>query len=278
MTSLLNPLTALVMMGGMPLAQQASHIFVAPASTPALVQFAQAAPAQADPEAQTEQADSPAPVTFENDKPESAELSQPNETIERATPPEEQNSRGALSDAQREDILQKAANALAEAKTAKGRFTQVAPDGSVTYGDFALRRPGRMRFDYDAPTPILIVSDGTTVAMEDSDLETVDRVPLGSTPLGLILDDELDFQTEARVIDVRRGNDQVAITLEDRKGESEGQLTLYFDADSYQLLSWQALDANRQTTLVRLDKVKTNVGVDPRLFLLDDPADEEDER
>lgn len=267
MTSLLTPFTALIMMGGMPLAQQAGHLYVVPVTAPAVIHSAQAVPAQAD---------TPAPITFENDQPDSIESSQPNETIERATPPQPA-PRGALTDAERQEILDKAASALASAKTAKGRFTQVAPDGGVTHGDFALRRPGRMRFDYDAPTPILIVSDGTTVAMQDSELETVDRVPLASTPLGLILDDELDLRTEARVIDVKRGNSQVSVTLEDRSGEAEGQLTLYFDSETYDLLSWQALDANRQTTLVRLDEVKTNVGVDPRLFILDDPADEEEE-
>ena len=186
-------------------------------------------------------------------------------------------SNGSLTGSERQAILDKAASALAAAKTAKGRFVQVSPDGSVTRGDFALRRPGRMRFDYDDPTPILIVADGTTVAMEDSELETVDRVPLASTPLGLILDDELDFQTDARVIDVKSRNNQVAITLESRSDEAEGQLTLYFDSETYALLSWNALDANRQTTLVRLDDVKTNVRLDPRLFILEDPADEEED-
>ena len=136
-----------------------------------------------------------------------------------------------------------------------------------------------MRFDYDDPTPILIVANGTTVAMEDSDLETVDRVPLASTPLGLILDDELDFETEARVTDVQKTPSEIAITMEDRRGEAEGILTLYFDPASYQLMSWRTLDANQQVTRVALQDIETNVRLDPRLFRLDDPADrEEDER
>ena len=69
----------------------------------------------------------------------------------------------------------------------------------------------------------------------------------------------------------------MAITLESRSDEAEGQLTLYFDSETYALLSWNALDANRQTTLVRLDDVKTNVRIDPRLFILEDPADEEED-
>ena len=184
---------------------------------------------------------------------------------------------GAVSATERRAILKAAGDSLAAAKTARGRFVQLAPNGSVTEGDFALQRPGRMRFDYDDPTPILIVANGTTVAMEDSDLETVDRVPLSSTPLGLVLDDELDFETEARVTDVQKTASEIAITMEDRRGEAEGVLTLYFDPASYQLTSWRTLDANQQVTRVVLDDIETNVRLSPRLFRLDDPADEEED-
>lgn len=196
-----------------------------------------------------------------------------------ATTSEPAKTGGAVSATERRAILKAAAESLSAAETARGRFTQLAPDGSLTQGDFALSRPGRMRFDYDDPTPILIVANGTTVAMEDSDLETVDRVPLASTPLGLILDDELDFETEARVTDVQKTPSEIAITMEDRRGEAEGILTLYFDPASYQLMSWRTLDANQQVTRVALQDIETNVRLDPRLFRLEDPADrEEDER
>ena len=92
---------------------------------------------------------------------------------------------------------------------------------------------------------------------------------------GLVVDGT--GETKARVVDVDRGNNRVSITVEDRSGEAEGQLTMYFDSTTYQLMSWQTLDANRQTTLVTLEDVKTNGSVDPRLFILDDPADEEED-
>ena len=275
MTSLLHPLAAVVMMGGVPLAFEVDPAFMMPAASPVIIHAAQTAPAEGG--TRPAEPATPAPASEADEAPAPSESVQPNETGEQADLPQSGSDSRALGDAERQEILQNAASALASAETAKGRFTQVAPDGSVTHGDFALRRPGRMRFDYDAPTPILIVSDGTTVAMEDSELETVDRVPLGSTPLGIILDDRIDFQNEARVVDVRRGNEDVMITVEDRSGESEGQLSLFFDRDTYALESWRALDANRQTTLVVLDEVETNVGVDPRLFIMDDPADEEDD-
>ncbi|MEL7453030.1 MAG: outer-membrane lipoprotein carrier protein LolA, partial [Pseudomonadota bacterium] len=75
----------------------------------------------------------------------------------------------------RDEIVSAAAAALSAVETAEGRFVQVAPDFSITEGQFYLRRPGRVRFEYDAPVPILVVADGATVAIEDKDLETQDR-------------------------------------------------------------------------------------------------------
>ena len=184
----------------------------------------------------------------------------------------------ALSDAARSDILSAVKTALSNARTAKGQFTQSNSDGSLMNGDFALRRPGKMRFDYHDPTPILIVSDGTTVAMEDSELETVDRIPLSSTPLGLILDDDLQFSDEVEVLRVSQGEDKVWITLRDATGEVEGELTMIFASGTYDLLGWLTMDADYQMTTVELSDVETNGRIDPRLFRLDEPEDEEDER
>ncbi|MEL6860806.1 MAG: outer membrane lipoprotein carrier protein LolA [Pseudomonadota bacterium] len=175
-------------------------------------------------------------------------------------------------------ILAATSSALSAAKTAKGNFIQSNPDGSVATGTFALNRPGRMRFDYDDPTPVLIVSDGTTVAMEDSELETVDRAPIGSTPLGLILSTDLNVDEDVEVLSVMQNADRYGVRVEDASGELEGTLTMVFDKASYELLGWLATDGNLRTTVVDLTDVETNVRVDPRLFRLDETEDEEEER
>ncbi len=184
----------------------------------------------------------------------------------------------SLSDADKALILSSASDAMAAARTVEGRFTQTNSDQTVSGGTFAMRRPGRMRFDYDDPTPILIVSDGTTVAFEDSELVTVDRVPLGATPLGPILNDGLDIADDVNVLRVTRTPNGTAISVEDATGELQGELTLFFAADTYDLLGWSTIDADLQITYVELSEVVTNGRIDPRLFRLDDAADEEDER
>ncbi len=175
-------------------------------------------------------------------------------------------------------VLAATSSALSAAETAKGNFIQTNPDGSITTGTFALNRPGRMRFDYDDPTPVLIVSDGTTVAMEDSELETIDRVPIGATPLGLILSTDLNVDEDVEVLSVMQNAERYGVRVEDASGELEGTLTMVFDKATYELLGWLATDGNFRTTVVDLTDVETNVRVDPRLFRLDDAEDEEEER
>lgn len=187
-------------------------------------------------------------------------------------------STGEIPAAEWPAILDAASAALAAAETASGKFMQTNADGTITTGTFALNRPGRMRFDYDDPTPILIVSDGTTVAMEDSELETVDRIPIGATPLGLILSTDLNVDEDVDVLSILQNEERIGIRVSDASGELEGTLTMVFDKVSYDLLGWLTVDGNFQTTVVDLVDVETNVRVDPRLFRLNEDDDEEDER
>ncbi|MEO1643219.1 MAG: outer-membrane lipoprotein carrier protein LolA [Pseudomonadota bacterium] len=175
-------------------------------------------------------------------------------------------------------FIERARTSLSSAKTASGRFTQANADGSIYGGTFALSRPGKLRFDYDAPVPVLIVSDGTTVAMEDSELETIDRIPLGATPLGLILDDDLRSTDDIIINSVIERETGFEITVEDATGEMAGTLTMLFDKTSNALTGWRTVDAELNMTRVSLSDVETNQRINPRQFILRDAEDEEDER
>jgi len=175
-----------------------------------------------------------------------------------------------LTAAERSKLLKEASKALSAVKTARGKFEQYSPDGSYSTGQFALSRPGKVRFDYDDPVPLVLVSDGTTVALQDSELETTDRVPLASTPLSLLLSDKLDFEKEAEVIDVRRAGDRTNITVRDKTGETEGTLTVVLAGAGNSLEGWRTVDANGGSTSVMLKDIETGARLNPRLFRLPD--------
>ena len=184
------------------------------------------------------------------------------------------SSPAALSPAQRTALLKELSASMENVKTASGRFEQFSPDFTTTSGTFALSRPGKVRFDYDDPSPLLIVSNGTTVAMQDSELETTDRVPLGSTPLALLLDDKLDFATEAEIVDVSTQGGNAEVTLRDPDGEMDGTLTLLFSGPEHTLIGWRTLDSAGNLTQVALHDVVTGKKLNPRLFIVKDFDDE----
>ncbi len=165
---------------------------------------------------------------------------------------------------------------FAQLDTLQARFVQFSPGGMETAGDIALDRPGRVRFDYDDPSPILMVADGATVALADFALETIDRVPLSATPLRYVLGEDPLNASDA-VDQVNRADERIYITLIDPSGETDGRLTLIFhdakpdDAPETMVLEgWYAVDAMGGLTEVRLFEATLNERLDPRLFILDD--------
>jgi outer membrane lipoprotein-sorting protein len=154
-------------------------------------------------------------------------------------------------------------------KTMRGEFVQFGPDGSRTQGRFAIQRPGKVRFFYDAPSNLDIISDGKSVAVRDRRLATQDIWPLDRTPLRFLLDDSIDLTTDGKVTDVDVQPDVVSVTLEESNAFGDGRLTLLFDAQTKQLKQWNVVDAKGQETSVSIYNVTTGVAVEPDLFTID---------
>ncbi|MBI1235387.1 MAG: outer membrane lipoprotein carrier protein LolA [Alphaproteobacteria bacterium] len=163
---------------------------------------------------------------------------------------------------------------LNSVETYRARFTQIAPDFSASTGILSIRRPGRLRFEYDAPSPLLVVADGTTVAIEDADLETVDRVPLRSTPLWWLLKPDVNLSEDANVGDVWQEDGFIYVAMQDRNEEMDGTALFAFNPETYALEEWFVTDSLGYTTRVTLSDVETGVRLNPRLFVLDEPEDD----
>ena len=154
-------------------------------------------------------------------------------------------------------------------ETLSARFVQLAPDGTLTEGDFYLRRPGRLRFDFDPPTPLLIVADGFRVSLYDEELDQSQSWLIHATPLAPLLREDLDLAGDFLSIAVRdRG--LLRLTLISRDEPDGGSLTLVFQESPFQLTQWVVLDAAGLTTMIGLSDVVLGAPLDPRLFLLDD--------
>jgi len=190
------------------------------------------------------------------------------------TPSPDQNSVTApapvlLEGAARDQALALANQALNGLQTLQGHFVQTSPAGQAT-GSFYLQRPGKLRFEYDPPATMLIVSDGRVVAMRDRALRTTQRTPLNSTPLNLILRAQINLDRDARITRVVRQGDAILITAHDRTGQANGELTMQLDGPQLQLSSWDVVDATGARTHIALSGMTRPATLDRGLFRLED--------
>jgi len=178
----------------------------------------------------------------------------------------------------RNAIIDKVAAALTSTKTVKGSFTQVDPTNATSNGSFYIDRPGKVRFEYVTPEPIFIVSDGTTVSIEEPRRKAYDAVPLSSTPLHLFLRSNVDLKKDGSVTDVQTSNGSHYVTLVDKTGEAEGKMILQFRQSDFELIGWRQVDGTGAETTVRLSDIQKNVPLKASLFVVRDPNDAGDIR
>lgn len=171
----------------------------------------------------------------------------------------------AFAELGNDELFDKAADALEGIGTLKARFEQVSPSGTFYQGDVALRRPGQLRFDYDDPSPQLIVATNGLVYVHDADLETTDSYPVNETPLKFLLTKRLDREA-AELIDVIRGTDGVTLILASTDSETQGELALGFSAPDMELLGWGVREPGGSVTTVNLSEVETGIRLNNRLF------------
>ncbi|ATQ41020.1 LolA family protein [Caulobacter mirabilis] len=163
-------------------------------------------------------------------------------------------------------LVAKATAYLQGLTSAKGRFVQTDTRGSQTQGVLYMQRPGKARFEYEAPSSLLVISDGKVVSVADKRLKTVNRYWLSQTPLKLFLADEIRLDRGVHISRVSRLNDGFQITAQDRAGKTKGQITLTFSDSPMQLLGWTITDARNAATRVRLTSLERASGLDPALF------------
>ena len=154
---------------------------------------------------------------------------------------------------------------------ARARFVQTDAHGRMTTGALFLKRPGKARFAYDAPSGLLVVSDGGVVSVQDTRLKTFDQYPLGATPLSLFLAKTIRLDKGVAINRVSRMADGFSITARDSRRQTAGQITLTFTESPLALAGWTVTDAQNRPTRVQLVGLQRASGLDGGLFVLKDP-------
>ena len=162
-------------------------------------------------------------------------------------------------------LVDKATAYLQGLNSAKGRFIQTDPRGSQTQGSFYLQRPGKARFAYDAPASKLLVSDGRFVSEADTRLKTVNRYPLGQTPLALFLAQDVRLDKGVVITRVSRLDGGFSLTMSDGRKQTRGSLTMNFTDSPVSLMGW-VVTTVQGSTRVRLTSLERTGGLDAKLF------------
>jgi outer membrane lipoprotein-sorting protein len=170
-------------------------------------------------------------------------------------------------DASSRDIAQQVNAYFNGIRFMQGDFVQIGPDGRRTTGKLYLDKPGKIRFQYNAPSPVEIIADGQSVAVRDRRLNTQDIYPLSQTPLRFLLSDRVDILRDANVTSVTRDPDYVIVMLEERQAiGGTNRMMVLFNASDLTLRQWTVYDAQGYETSVALHNLDPRARPDQRLF------------
>jgi outer membrane lipoprotein-sorting protein len=154
-------------------------------------------------------------------------------------------------------------------------FEQTNAKGQIVSGTLQLKKPGKVRFQYQKGVPILVVGDGKALWFLDYGVKQANRYPIGNTPLSLLLDPNKDVTRYATIIPSGRP-DIVMVAGQDKKHREYGSITVTFRRSAgapggLVLDGWQVLDAQSNRTTVRLSNQRFNVPVGESAFQWTDP-------
>lgn len=171
--------------------------------------------------------------------------------------------------------LARVADYIRQTKSLVADFTQTDRNGQTLTGVLTLKQPGKIRFQYQKGVPLLIVGDGKALTVIDYEVRQVQRWPIGSSPLGALIDPSRDFTKFSKVIQT---GDSALLSVEarDPKRPEFGTITLVFQRQpsapaGLSLYGWVARDAQGNRTAVRLGGQRYNAPVADSAFRWRDP-------
>jgi outer membrane lipoprotein-sorting protein len=175
--------------------------------------------------------------------------------------------------AQGADTLDQAVAALRGISTMKADFVQTDRNGQSVSGTLTLKRPGRIRFEYEPSAKMLVVSNGSRLTLVDYEVNQVESWPIGSSPLSALLDPKRDVKRYGKLIPTSNPN---VLSIEVKDSKNGITITLIFVRDSaapggLELTNWVALDAQNKRTTVRLSNQRYGMSVPDSAFTFRDP-------
>lgn len=163
---------------------------------------------------------------------------------------------------------------LSSASTMVGDFVQTGADGRHSEGKIYVQKPGRLRFEYAFPDTLEVISDGSSVAVNDRKLKTQQTYAIGQTPLKFLLEDKISLAHDTQILNVMASPEATMILLDDRTTfGGTSRIRLIFDPATFELRQWQVRDPQGYETLVTLYNIDFKQKPDPALFKIIPPSE-----
>jgi outer membrane lipoprotein-sorting protein len=156
-------------------------------------------------------------------------------------------------------------------RTLQARFVQNSPNGSVGHGTLYVRRPGRMRFEYDPPSKLKIVADGSQVTMWNTATRDFGQWPIGWTAASFLVKEPFRLSGDLKVEKVERANGLLVLTMSQVRKPQEGRVVVRLAENPLQLRGWSIIDGRGQRVDVALSNVQTGGQLADSLFRFDGP-------
>ena len=156
-------------------------------------------------------------------------------------------------------------------RTLKARFVQSNPNGSVVQGTFYVRRPGRMRFEYDPPSQLKIVADGAQVTMWDIATKDFGQWPIGWTAASFLVKEQLSLTSDLQVEKSERQDGMLHLTLSQPRKPQEGKVIVRLSENPMTLRGWTIIDNRGNHVNVSLQDVQSGIQLADQLFKFDGP-------
>ncbi|OJU33064.1 MAG: hypothetical protein BGN89_16190 [Alphaproteobacteria bacterium 64-6] len=150
---------------------------------------------------------------------------------------------------------------------------QTTADNQRMRGTFFVKRPARLRFEYNRPSRQLIVSDGKMLAIQDLEVQSDDRIALDQTPFRLLLRKDVDLLRDASIIEVQEAEDLIILALQDKSPDAPGQIRLFMTkTPGLELREWVTTDSQGADTRVEVANLDRPEDLDVELFRVISPA------
>lgn len=170
------------------------------------------------------------------------------------------------------ETLSRVEKYLNEQQTITADFKQQSPDGGFAEGKMYVERPGKIRWEYAPPMPVLMVGDGKNFIYYDSELNQLSYLPVDRSLAAFLTRKNISFEDPAlRVINFREGAGFIRFTILQAAHPEDGRLMLEFSDNPLKLIGMEIVDGAEQTTRISLSNQAYNEKIDPKLFVFEEP-------